>query len=76
MNLGIRDRIIRLISGFGFVVIDYFSNAQWEIILLLVGLWSVSTSAFGYCPFYRLAGIDTCPTSIKGITKKITVDNE
>ena len=40
MNLGTGDRIIRLIGGLGFVMIDYFSNAQWEMILLFIGLWS------------------------------------
>jgi|TARA_B110000196_G_C21131564_1_gene658734 hypothetical protein len=69
MNLGTGDRIIRLIGGFGFVMLDYFSNAQWEMILLFIGLWSVLTSAFGYCPFYRLTGISTCPTSIQDAPK-------
>lgn len=76
MNLGTGDRIIRLIGGLGFVMIDYFSNAQWEMILLFIGLWSVLTSTFGYCPFYRLTGISTCPNPIKEVTKVVSEINE
>ncbi|GIS44027.1 MAG: hypothetical protein Ct9H90mP16_10970 [Candidatus Poseidoniales archaeon] len=51
MNLGLGDRIVRLIGGCGVVVFDYFSSAQWEIIFLIVGLWTVGTSVIGHCPF-------------------------
>ena len=48
MNLGLGDRIVRLIGGCGVVVFDYFSSAQWEIIFLIVGLWTVGTSVVGH----------------------------
>ena len=60
MNLGLGDRIVRLIGGCGVVVFDYFSSAQWEIIFLIVGLWTVGTSVIGHCPFYSSLGISTC----------------
>jgi hypothetical protein len=60
MNLGISDRVSRLIGGLGFVIFDYISSAQWEIIFLVIGAWSVTTSVIGYCPFYSAVGIKTC----------------
>ena len=60
MNLGLGDRIVRLIGGCGVVVFDYFSSAQWEIIFLIVGLWTVGTSVVGHCPVYSSLGISTC----------------
>jgi hypothetical protein len=27
------------------------------------------TSTFGYCPFYRLAGVSTCPTTIEKVSE-------
>jgi hypothetical protein len=63
MNLGFNDRVIRLISGLGLVTFDYLASANWEFILLLFGAWGVLTSAFGFCPFYRIMGHTTCPTN-------------
>jgi hypothetical protein len=64
LNLGFGDRITRLVAGLGFVVFDYISSAQWEMIFLVVGLWSVTTSVVGHCPFsrpvYSIFGIQTC----------------
>ena len=68
MNLGTKDRIIRLITGLAFVTIDFFSNAQGEIVFLFIGVWGVLTSAFGYCPFFGVAGVNTCPSKIENIT--------
>jgi len=28
----------------------------------MIGSWSVLTSVFGWCPFYGLMGVSTCPT--------------
>ena len=53
MNLGLNDRVIRLVSGLGLVTFDYLASSNWELILLIFGAWGVLTSAFGFCPFYR-----------------------
>ena len=63
MNIGIFDRAVRLLSGLGVVLFDYVSSASWEIIFLLFGTWSVLTSVFGWCPFYKVFGVNTCPTT-------------
>lgn len=65
MNLGNPDRVIRLLSGLGLVTFDYLASANWEVIFLAVGAWSVLTSVFGFCPFYRIAGYNSCPTNFQ-----------
>ena len=61
MNLGITDRLIRVTAGLGMVAIDYAAILDWDVLLLGIGIWSVLTSAFGFCPFYKLMGHTTCP---------------
>ena len=63
MNLGTTDRTIRLLGGLSIVVIDFLASGDWELAFLAVGAWSALTSAFGWCPFYRIGGINTCPLS-------------
>ena len=63
MNIGIFDRAVRLLTGLGVVLFDYVSSASWEVIFLLFGTWSVLTSVFGWCPFYKVFGVNTCPTT-------------
>ena len=63
MNLGLNDRVLRLVSGLGLVTFDYFATANWQVVLLLFGTWGVLTSAFGFCPFYKIMGYNTCPTN-------------
>jgi len=56
---------MRLLAGLGVVLFDYISNSTWEIVFLLFGVWTVTTSAFGWCPFYRVFGVSTCPASFQ-----------
>ena len=65
MNLGTRDRIMRLIGGLSFAIVDFFSSTTLEIVFLLLGTWGLLTSTFGYCPFYGLVGVTSCPNAIK-----------
>ena len=43
-----------------FVLLDFFATIQLELVFLIIGLWGVLTSAFGYCPFNGLMGRNTC----------------
>ena len=74
MNIGIFDRGFRLLAGFGVVLFDYLANANWEIIFLLFGLWSVLTSVFGWCPFYKMFGVNTCPATFQGAEANSVTD--
>ena len=69
MNVGLFDRIMRLSAGLGFVLFDYISSSNWEVLFLMVGAWSVLTSVFGWCPFYGLMGVSTCPTNFNKKSK-------
>ncbi len=64
MNLSGFDRTVRMFTGLGLVTFDYLANADWEIAFFVLGTWTVLTSTFGYCPFYRVLGVNTCPTAI------------
>ena len=65
MNIGVVDRILRLLAGLGVVLFDYISNSTWELVFLIFGVWTVTTSVFGWCPFYRIFGANTCPASFQ-----------
>ena len=65
LNIGLLDRVLRLSAGLGVVLFDYISNSAWEIVFLIFGVWSVTTSVFGWCPFYRVLGVNTCPASFQ-----------
>ena len=63
MNVGSYDRLIRLIGGLTIVIIDFIASGDLELAFVALGGWSVLTSAFGWCPFYRIGGINTCPVN-------------
>ncbi len=65
MNVGFRDRVFRGIGGLALLVIDFLASGSWAWVFLIMGVWSVATSAFGWCPFYRLGGVNTCPVPQK-----------
>lgn len=60
MNVGRNDRIIRLLGGIAIVTIDFIASGDLELALLAMSAWGVLTSTFGWCPFYRFGGINTC----------------
>ena len=64
MNVGIYDRILRLGGGLGLLAIDFIASGDLELALMVVSVWCVLTSAFGWCPFYRLGGINTCAINL------------
>lgn len=61
-NMGIADRIIRLIIA-AILVVLYFTNVitgTWGIVILVVAGIFVITSLFGNCPLYMPFGLRTC----------------
>ncbi len=61
-NMGGADRIIRLLIAGTVVALYYFEviNGTLGIILLVLAGIFVLTSFIGFCPLYRLFGINTC----------------
>ena len=64
MNLSNMDRFVRLISGASILTFDYLASSNWEIVFLVIGLWGLISSVFGFCPFYSFMGVNTCPAKI------------
>lgn len=62
-NVGTLDRALRALVGIlallGAFVLGWFSG--WMVwAAAAVGVIMLGTAALGFCPLYRLAGIDTC----------------
>ena len=64
MNLSNADRGIRLVSGASLLTFDYLASSSWEIVFLVLGLWGLVSSVFGFCPFYSIMGFNTCPAKL------------
>jgi hypothetical protein len=64
MNIGITDRLVRLIGGLIIVIIDFIASGDLELAFVALGLWSFLTSTFGWCPFYKMLKINTCAITL------------
>ncbi|MDX1684091.1 MAG: DUF2892 domain-containing protein [Saprospiraceae bacterium] len=61
-NMGSADRIIRLLLAVFFAIL-YFTGTvtgTWAIVLLVLAVIFVLTSAIGFCPLYAPFRISTC----------------
>ncbi len=57
-NEGSADRVIRVVLGAVLMLLVFIGpKTAWGFI----GLIPLVTGVFGFCPLYRLAGINTCP---------------
>lgn len=65
-NIGILDRVIRIVSGVGLLALMGFG---------FIGLWgwlgliALATGLFSFCPAYRLLGISSCSIANKHTTR-------
>ncbi|MDE3081213.1 MAG: DUF2892 domain-containing protein [Paracoccaceae bacterium] len=61
-NVGLNDRIVRIIIGVVLLGGYFFSGAlgglHW---LLLIGVVPLLTGIFATCPLYSVLGMSTCP---------------
>ena len=64
-NVGGKERFARAAFGSSIVVVDFLATVQIEVLFLLVGLWGVLTSAFGYCPFNGLLNRNSCAIDLR-----------
>jgi len=64
-NVGGKERAARAMFGSGVVLFDFFATVHIEVVFLVVGLWGVLTSAFGYCPFNGLLNRNSCTIDIQ-----------
>ena len=61
-NVGIGDRDLRIVLAALFGLIALFApfGGAWQIIPALLALVMLATSAAGFCPLYKVLGINTC----------------
>ena len=58
LNEGLADRLIRVAVGFFALSLAFVGpQTPWGYL----GLIPLITGIVGFCPFYRLVGINTCP---------------
>ena len=56
-NEGNVDRLVRIVIGIVLLALVFVGPKTW---LGLIGLVPLATGIVGYCPLYRLLGIQTC----------------
>ena len=57
LNVGGIDRVLRIAAGLGLIAWAATGGPVWA----WIGLVPLATGAMGFCPFYPLIGLNTCP---------------
>ena len=53
MNMGVVDRVTRVIVGIAFLLVAFLvAQGAWQIVLWVIGGILVLTGAIGFCPLY------------------------
>lgn len=60
-NVGTIDRIARVVLGLTLLGLALFGGHWWG----WIGIVPLATAAVGFCPAYRLVGLNTCPIAPK-----------
>ncbi len=60
VNMGKTDRILRMILSIVIAGIGYYYKSWWGLVAVIPLL----TSFAGFCPLYRLIGMNTCAKSV------------
>jgi hypothetical protein len=65
-NLGGAERTIRFVLGIILVGIGYFApvSSLVSTLLYVVGAIMIVTAAVGFCPAWKLVGINTCAQTV------------
>ncbi|OOZ38845.1 hypothetical protein BOW53_13900 [Solemya pervernicosa gill symbiont] len=62
-NVGGIDKILRIVAGLALIILTATGTiGLWGFI----GVIPLATGAMGWCPFYPLLGLNSCPISTKG----------
>lgn len=67
-NVGGIERTIRILVGLALIAVAYFAGLPgWGVgVAYVVGFVALATGAVGFCPAWKLFGINTCPTKPAG----------
>ena len=60
-NMGKTDRVLRMILSIVIAGVGYYYKSWWGLLAFV----PLVTAFTGFCPLYRLLGINTCATEIK-----------
>ena len=61
-NEGTADRVIRVVIGLGLLSIVFVGpQTPWG----WIGVVPLATGILGFCPLYKLVGLNTCPVPKK-----------
>jgi hypothetical protein len=58
-NVGTIDRAARIILGLALLALAVFGGQWWG----LIGVVPLVTAFMGFCPAYKLVGLNTCPVA-------------
>jgi len=64
VNVGRTDKFVRIIVGIGILSLLFLLKGDARL-LGLIGIVPLATGLVGYCPFYSMLGLSTCPTRTK-----------
>lgn len=56
INVGLTDKIVRMLLGFGIIALGHF----YLSFIKIIGVILIITAVIGYCGIYSLFGINTC----------------
>ena len=63
-NVGSIDKIIRVVAGLGIIGAGFYMGSWWGA----VGLVPLLTASMGFCPLYKIIGVNTCPLEKKSVS--------
>lgn len=60
-NVGMTDRVVRIILGIVLIAVFALNMvaAPWSYLVVLIGIITLATGAFGTCALYSLLGMNT-----------------
>jgi len=64
LNVGLMDRVIRIVAGLALVVWAIWGASAWHMVGW-AGLILLGTAAIGWCPIYRIISASTCSVPSK-----------
>lgn len=62
MNVGMFDRILRVITGLALIALALGYFPGYQSVWGWIGVVPLATGLFGTCPVYSLLGVNTCRT--------------
>ena len=65
-NVGGIDKVLRIVAGIVLLALTFVLRSESGLWLWgLIGIVPLATALMGWCPFYPLLGLNTCPMKEK-----------